>query len=844
MSKIYDKNLIYIPSDLVGNAVIDQIRRTFDLQTKTGAELKGEKSLVLASADETTLKARNDLDTTEKKVYEFDIDDFTASKESEQFFENALKKAGPFGFAVAAASFDAVIRTEIKNLIAAPIISKDMFFDSSFTGGEFIDRSTLLPSDASEDEITAAKLPTPGSIDYYFYSIKSHFIKYVNNDPFSRFEGDTDASMERSSLLPTFYKFVQAGFFDTDGTPNNLLTQLNYAMSESKKESYVAFYDLETYNTFLQGCQEIAEGKLRSVAKFVEQPFLWSKMQKEKKVFENLSSFHDLVPLYTETKFTTDKTSMAGFSFSDFLNTPQIQPFFQQLLGLYIDITRNPDLFADKLWFDSKEEISVFDSETGGLQTKFDSKIIRATELVKDEEFINSGLSKSSGTTACTNIQKKLSSLLFSKKIKEVSKGTLSDDKGFFVNPNYSETVCYRITKTDSFTGRKNHWFIPNFPSLNIVQAFDNNLRFNSGDDVKYEIFALKATVAVDYLYKAPSGVVAKNVDELMKNGKFFVSMQEKFKTLKDGSFSFGDLRFQVEATPSVNFIEVPYFTKDDVIIYDSAPARPNIGVYAYKGIDNKVTTMFSGYLDQYKAKRETILQGEALINSNAEKYARQHYSFAKDELYYKTETEDVDIFQLFILETPPQSLKDFRKAKKIEIKNTYDPIIIDELKAANKPHGSSYTLNILPNKDYWLMARVKDFNGNISNASTIQKVNIINDDGYINPTIRVYDMDERTLPKEVTSSPDFKKTIYVAPALGHTIIQHSNDGKTVDVGVGTSQPYKKTYKIRIKSKKTNKAVDINVFFDKVAYTIQDTIELPKGFSYDVNPLSAEPDDG
>ena len=69
------------------------------------------------------------------------------------------------------------------------------------------------------------------------------------------------------------------------------------------------------------------------------------------------------------------------------------------------------------------------------------------------------------------------------------------------------------------------------------------------------------------------------------------------------------------------------------------------------------------------------------------------------------------------------------------------------------------------------------------------------------------------------------------------------SDGK-IDVGVGATQPYKKKYKIRIKSKKTNKKIDLNIFFDKVVYTIKDTIELPKGFSYDVNTLDLEPDEG
>ena len=560
---------------------------------------------------------------------------------------------------------------------------------------------------------------------------------------------------------------------------------------------------------------------------------------------------------------------------------------------------------------DSSEEYSIFDPETGKLYDKFNTRVMTATPLIKDPSFLNFQLGKTSGTPACANIQKKISSLLFSKKITELLMSTLEDDESLFKNANYSETICYRVTRTDKFTGKVTHWVVPNFPSLPVIELFDTNLRFDRGQDAHYEVFALKACVALNYEYKTYTG---QTKGDKYNTGKTrlatvyeretpipgigtsvikYVSCKEEEKGVYDKATEkwtstttedcteaislakkdadgnpiiaykkgeeiwkpiehagdlvaaglildemskknpVADLKFTVEVTPSVNFVEIPYFSKDDVVVYDSAPARPNLRLFAYRGVDNQVTALFGGYVDQYKAKREPILLGDELINNNAEKYARQFYSFRLDELYYKSEMEDVDTFELFVLEEPPRRLEDFRNARRIEIKNTASPLAIDALNADDIPYGSSYTLDIEPNKNYWLMARVKDFNQNISNTSEIYKVHIINDDGYINPTFQLFDMAKPGLPKEADPSPDFMKLVYVAPSPQHVEPFHE-DSENITAGDGDTQPWKKGYQIRITSKKTNKKIDINVFFDREIKNIKSTKDLPADYTYQV----------
>ena len=872
MSKLYDKRLLYIPSDLVGNAALDQIRTKFGMEKGTTLEGADDISNIAFSGGKITFKPSAELATatTKTKIYDFHVEDFAASAEIKEKYEALKKSAGDL---LAGIIMAAVIYGSIKKLIGTPILDKDLFFDTSFFAGEIRDKS-LLPVIGVPQEESISKTQSAQAL-YHYYKIQSYFTKFIVNDPYKRFSGNSSTD---SDLVPSFYKFVESNFYTPSQTglvPKQEIKNLNYNLLETPKLGHMVFFDYETYNTFLMGSADLAKQKLRSIAKYNEN-------LNSQGVTPPTTELQDYLPFYTKIQFSTEKgASDSGFSFSHFLNTPSIRPFFQQFIGLYVDVVENPKKYEGKSWLDSSEEYSIFDPESGKLYDKFNTRVILATPLINDPSFLNFQLGQTSGTPACTNIQKTISSLLFSKKITELLKSTLEDDESLFKNANYSETICYRVTRTDKFTGKITHWVVPNFPSLPAIELFDTNLRFDRGQDAHYEVFALRACVALNYEYKTKDGTtkggtyntgmtysadVYVKADELpglprvtateskakkdangdpilfAKKGDPILEKIEDTSDLIDAELILDkmsdknplpDLKFTVEVTPSVNFVEIPYFSKDDVVVYDSAPARPNLRLFAYRGVDNQVTALFGGYVDQYKAKREPILLGDELINNNAEKYARQFYSFRQDELYYKSEMEDVDIFELFVLEEPPLHLEDFRNARRIEIKNTAAPLTIDALDANDVPYGTSYTLDIEPNKSYWLMARIKDFNQNLSNASEIYKVHIINDDGYINPTFELFDMAKPGLPKEADPSPDFMKLVYVAPSPQHVEPYHI-DQNNITAGDGDTQPWKKSYQIRITSKKTNKKMDINVFFDREIKNIKSTKDLPTNYSYQV----------
>ena len=867
MIKLNDVILLYVPEDLVGNKILDPIRNTQSLDTKLTPQSAIQKFQLNITNDVKFVLVE---EADGKKRYAFKL---------------TLDQLLLFNLKQGALNPDLLL-SQIDETLLQPIANQDGFFDTSFIRGELLDRSFLLPSDASEAEIAASK-PDPAGAVYNNFKVQSKFVKFVKNDPFFRFSGNDTPN--NAPVLPSFYAFVECGLNSPEFKAQSG-TSLNYGIVDGTKNDHIAFYDYETYTAFLAGCEDIDSGRLRALSEYQTK-----KGPIEKQIVTQLQ---DYLPFYITTEFSVEREQKDGFSFASFLTNPDISPFFEQFVSFYVDFAKNPEKYDDKPWVDMSERYNIYtykkaDSNSPAsaeMVGQFQTKIIDGAELVKDDIFF-SNLTFDNGQTApCSAIKRKISSILFRKKIKELLASVLDNDTKFWLNPNYSETICYRVTRTDKFTNKKTHWFVPNFPQLSDIKLFDSNGRYDRGQDIKYEVFALKATISVNYEYVLTDKQQKKldqvlegevkpifdengkltNLDEL-KNApqsqfsttegtlKFFdyVSTNATLTELNDYFSNFADnkkldpinMAFDVIATPAVNFLEVPYLIKEKndsvgdagVVIYDAPPAAPLLNLYPYRGVDNKITAVFSGYVDQYVAKKESILLGEDNINDKTELYSRQYYKFAKDELYYKTEMEDIDIFELMVLQKAPTKIEDFQDAEVVRIKNTFDQAEISLLRKNDLPFGSHYTLDLQPNKDYWLTSRVIDFNGNISNASPVYKVNIINDDGYINPTIGVFDMTKKRLPKEITTTPEFKRLLYIAPAPQHAAPYRSN--KTIDAGLDTTAPYDKRYKIRLTSKTTNKKLELNVFFEKDIKEIETKDDLPAGYNYEQVSFTVDKED-
>lgn len=125
---------------------------------------------------------------------------------------------------------------------------------------------------------------------------------------------------------------------------------------------------------------------------------------------------------------------------------------------------------------------------------------------------------------------------------------------------------------------------------------------------------------------------------------------------------------------------------------------------------------------------------------------------------------------------------------------------------------------NLVPNKDYWYVFGTRDITGLYSGASNVFKVKIVNDSGYTYVDLEPYEFE---IVEQKTTTKTFKKLLKIKPSFDETIpVEAAYVGspklfsriQAPDGEIGpSSQPPK--FKIRIRSRKTKRAFDINLKF-------------------------------
>jgi hypothetical protein len=145
----------------------------------------------------------------------------------------------------------------------------------------------------------------------------------------------------------------------------------------------------------------------------------------------------------------------------------------------------------------------------------------------------------------------------------------------------------------------------------------------------------------------------------------------------------------------------------------------------------------------------------------------------------------------------------------------------------------------VLPNKDYWYVFATRDFTGLYSAASGVFRLKLVNDSGYTYADLEPF---EFAIEKEDTTIKTFKKLIKIKPSFDETLANNAEQVgtlklfSTIKKGASkgaTDAPPK--FKIRVRSKKTKRAFDINLKYTqeiqqilskKLLKVIQENAEL------------------
>jgi len=177
------------------------------------------------------------------------------------------------------------------------------------------------------------------------------------------------------------------------------------------------------------------------------------------------------------------------------------------------------------------------------------------------------------------------------------------------------------------------------------------------------------------------------------------------------------------------------------------------------------------------------------------------------EELLARSEGDIKEIYS-FKLDRVPDSLQD--------LIDSGERFILDY-----KNGKTAYFSNILPNQKYYYCFVSRDVTGLYSIATETFQVEIIEDSGFVYAKISVYDYITK---EEKVISKDFQKLLKIKPSFEEMLPQQSvslgstdlySRIKFADGGSAGSDDQPPKFKIRIRSKKTNRVFDINLKYSQ-----------------------------
>ncbi len=236
-----------------------------------------------------------------------------------------------------------------------------------------------------------------------------------------------------------------------------------------------------------------------------------------------------------------------------------------------------------------------------------------------------------------------------------------------------------------------------------------------------------------------------------------------------------------------------PFLISTDSIVFDnkiliknSPPLKPNINILTYMGVDNKILILAKG-------NAGVIKEEPKYLNSNT-RSIYSLFSAPDNKINFESKNEEKS-FSLYRLENPPKQYLDFENAKKINF------------------DASSYVDTIVPNKKYYYTFTTRDFFNIDSNPTDVYEVEILNDNGVIQPIVKNYFFKPIT---QYDFKRHFRKKINLSPAPLNLLVNN----KTVDtikdkIGVGENLCWDKEFIVVISSLTTGKKINFKIKYTK-----------------------------
>lgn len=661
---------------------------------------------------------------------------------------------------------------------------------------------TFTPLVSDVDNINIDKIPVHIHKDVRIEFVTPAFEKLVNKH-FSRTSQEIlkDEEIKNQIINLFITKFAQ---LLSNSTKNDYTKfSINNLVNQTENRDYNNIVSLnENYNFFIQKYENLFNNNYENITMIPNYYCLNQYVSQE----EPTAPLQELVSLKERVKITRETIGSEEYyvNYSDNLDTTITNELTNVLSSYIIDaeLVSNPTVYLSTEAMPYVNEFSFNDDNTNILSEfitdnslNYLASINIHNNLNISQKFINLNTINVELTGSPTTENKNYTVIDYINVFDFNAGFTLNkDEKTFYFSNSDSLTS---LTKSSSiFTFLKLHNLIiklmseTNYASILNCNDLSNYCLSYTVD--KFVNTAKKQTVSLTRDNNSPlynfidSQVVYDNDYEYSFNTNNLINNVE---------YSFENVRINKDKSINVN-IHLSYkpkvikceFGKFNTKMLDKPPIPVDIKFYPFYGVNNKIKIILNSQTGK-------LLEKPILLSEQDSAFFDKHKPDQYGKIVFESD-DNVKAVQVFRTTTEPSSYSDFSN-----ISNYFVDFINTTCVA--------YDDFITPNVKYYYLFRTLDVHNQISNPSSIYEVQLIDNDGAVYPLIKEYIFNNR---QDFNTSKSFKKYLQISPAYSQKLFDFENGNVMFSE---QNQLWGQKFKIRIKSKKSGKVLDLNVLFDK-----------------------------
>jgi hypothetical protein len=226
--------------------------------------------------------------------------------------------------------------------------------------------------------------------------------------------------------------------------------------------------------------------------------------------------------------------------------------------------------------------------------------------------------------------------------------------------------------------------------------------------------------------------------------------------------------------------------------IIDSPPIAPTIRFVTYQNISTKLSLFFNTSIASIRENAIKILASDQQQIDNLQLLQK-----IKDGKIKYESDDSLSTVQIFRTTTRPYSYLDFSNS------------LLEEV-SFNNFSSTSYLMDVQENTKYYMTFRGIDVHGLVSNPTEVFELEIINNNGAVYSVVNTINFDNKI---NYNLNKNFRKYLNIKPSFDYSQINlFEND----EIKYGNDDKlWKQKFKIRITSKKSGKAFDVNLTYVK-----------------------------